>query len=587
MRTRKWGFFGFLLLSAVFLYGCGVNGERDNEEARNDESKTYAAKTDAARNETLIQGAGNKAVIDGGGAVQQDGVVTITGPGVYRLAGNLEAGQIIVDPGQENQTELILDNFTLANPAGAAIYGKSGQLTITLAAGTKNQLSDGSGYRFAEGEDEPNAVIFGKEDLIFQGSGSLSIQGNFEEGIRGKDGLTFLSGTYVIAAQNDAVKGKDFVEIAGGSFDLTTVSGDGIQSTHAEDEERGYVRIQGGDFTIKSGKKGILAETGIIIENGTIQIEAEDDAIHSDRDIHLMNGEYLLSTGDDAIHANRHIQIDDGLYNIPESYEGIEALSMDIHGGTFVIVSADDGLNAAGGSDVAGSDVAGNDFSGDNRPRGGRSFGATEGAYINITGGSFVINASGDGIDSNGALTIAGGSIFVEGSESGGDSPIDYDGTAVITGGEVIATGAAGMFQGFSEDSAQPFITGYLESAQAGGTSVRLLDAAGTVILEYTPEKSFAAVLISSPQLTKGESYRIEIGELSQEINIEAIANQFGQGDRRDGVGRGQGGRMRGNPPDAADLPDFPADLPGVPADLPGAPEDLPRFSEDGERDRK
>ena len=70
--------------------------------------------------------------------------------------------------------------------------------------------------------------------------------------------------------------------------------------------------------------------------------------------------------------------------------------------------------------------------------RNGGSFGVTEGAYIRISGGDVKINASGDGIDSNGDLYLEGGTVLVEGPAGGGDGALDYDGEGSISGGTMI-----------------------------------------------------------------------------------------------------------------------------------------------------
>lgn len=63
--------------------------------------------------------------------------------------------------------------------------------------------------------------------------------------------------------------------------------------------------------------------------------------------------------------------------------------------------------------------------------------------------------AGGDGIDSNGDLNVSGGEIYVSGPTSDGDSALDYDGAATITGGAIVAAGYSGMAQNFGSDSTQ------------------------------------------------------------------------------------------------------------------------------------
>ena len=55
------------------------------------------------------------------------------------------------------------------------------------------------------------------------------------------------------------------MSILAGNYTLNTTEGDGIQANNSEDAEKGYVAIDGGTFTIQSGRDGIQAETNLSI----------------------------------------------------------------------------------------------------------------------------------------------------------------------------------------------------------------------------------------------------------------------------------------------------------------------------------
>lgn len=131
-------------------------------------------------------------------------------------------------------------------------------------------------------------------------------------------------------------------------------------------------------------------------------------------------------------------------FQFSQSYEGIEGLSITIDRGDISLVASDDGLNAAGGNDSSG-------FGG----RGGDIFASTDGAVITISSGTLHVNASGDGIDSNGDLIITGGEIYVSGPTDSGNGTLDYAGEAVISGGTFVAAESSGMAQNFSSSSTQ------------------------------------------------------------------------------------------------------------------------------------
>ena len=145
---------------------------------------------------------------------------------------------------------------------------------------------------------------------------------------------------------------------------------------------------------------------------------------------------------------------------------------------------------------------------------GGQSSGS-----ITISGGTISITASGDGIDSNGSLTISGGEITVTGPAQGDTSVLDYDTTAVITGGVFLGTGGAGMAQTFS--SAGQGVISLNAGSQPAGTAVTLTDSAGSTILICTPELPFSFVIFSSPDIVSGETYTLVIGTESMEVTAD------------------------------------------------------------------
>lgn len=124
---------------------------------------------------------------------------TITEAGTYILTGTLTDGQIIVDAEDKGDVKLVLNDADINCSSSAPIYIKSGNTVITLADGTENSVSDGEEYIYEkEDDDEPNAAIFAKDDLTFNGSGSLTVTGNYNHAIQSKDDLKFVAGTFDI-----------------------------------------------------------------------------------------------------------------------------------------------------------------------------------------------------------------------------------------------------------------------------------------------------------------------------------------------------------------------------------------------------
>ena len=228
-------------------------------------------------------------------------------------------------------------------------------------------------------------------------------------------------------------------------------------------------------------------------------------------------------TGDDAIHAEDTLTVTAGKIDISESYEGLEALHIDVQGGDIKLKASDDGLNAAGGTDQSGTEGGRDGMFGGGM--GGGKLGGMGGhggmssnsnGSIKISGGTLYINSSGDGLDANGTLEISGGHTTVVGPTQGDTATLDYDKSGIITGGTFIGTGAQGMAQSFS-DSEQGVIAISVGN-QSAGTKIVLKDKSGKTIIEHSPELNFAVVILSSSDIKKGDAYTVTVGSESGEF---------------------------------------------------------------------
>ena len=270
--------------------------------------------------------------------------------------------------------------------------------------------------------------------------------------------------------------------------------------------------------------KGLKAGTDLLISGGTFQIDSADDSVHANGSLTLEDGMFTVATGDDGFHAENTLTVKGGTVTITESYEGLEAQHIKISGGDITLTASDDGLNAAGGVDQSG--MGGRDdgqfvntaAGGPGGAPGGGFGGANSNGSIVISGGKLNITASGDGIDANGSLEITGGHTIVCGPTQGDTATLDFDKTGTITGGTFIGTGAAGMAQTFSS-SGQGVI-----SVRAGNiaanTQITLADESGNVLISHTPALGYNVVILSSPQLQKGQTYTLTVG--TQTSNVTA-----------------------------------------------------------------
>jgi hypothetical protein len=141
---------------------------------------------------------------------------------------------------------------------------------------------------------------------------------------------------------------------------------------------------------------------------------------------------------------------------------------------------------------------------------------------ITVSGGYIHINASGDGIDSNGNFNISGGVLLVSGPTNNGNGTLDYDGSATVSGGVLIAVGSAGMAQNMSEAVNQGAIFSSF-SYRSGGTNIALCDENGKAIAVFKPQKDYQCAIISAPEIQKGGKY-----SLYAAVNVsEADKNGF------------------------------------------------------------
>lgn len=258
-------------------------------------------------------------------------VATITSKGTYVITGKTNDGQLIVDISKDDDVRIILKNADITCKNSAPIYIKSADKTIlTLWEGTNNILSDTTSFSYSDSiEKEPNATLFSKDSLTINGTGSLKINGNFNNGIQTKDHLKIIGGDITVNCDNDAIKGKDSVTIAGGNLKLTA-GGDGITSSNADVSDTGYVNILAGNIVMNVTNKGINAESLVYIQGGTCNIDSNDDSINCNNEFKMDAGTLVLNTKDDAIRANNSILVNGGDINIKGCYQDYNSDSVTI-----------------------------------------------------------------------------------------------------------------------------------------------------------------------------------------------------------------------------------------------------------------
>ena len=423
---------------------------------------------------------GSSITVNGAGVTVNGTTATIVSPGTYRITGSLLDGQIVVNTSDNGLVEIIFNGISVSNSRNAPFYVMSAaQTEIVLAAQTANYLYDPSQYVYDDPEqDEPNASLFSKDSLKISGTGSLTVYGNYHDGVTSKDDLVIAGGTMNVIAVDDGIRGKDYLLIEGGHLTVTS-GGDGLKSDNADDPLLGYITIHDGSLSITSGGDAIAAETDVTItggefslfcagghtatlppdlsakgikglarvtiEGGSINIDAADDGVHSNNAVTVRGGVLTIATGDDGIHADVAVTIEGGTINLPYCYEGIEGADITITEGDIDINSSDDGITADYHVVIADGDF--NIVSGGGHtvtlPSDVSAKGIKGLSSVAIGGGTFNLDCADDGVHSDGAVTISGGTLTIATNSSTtasyGDG-IHADGTINITGGAITVT---------------------------------------------------------------------------------------------------------------------------------------------------
>lgn len=503
-----------------------------------------------SKNPNYIELNGSSASLKGTRAELSGNQITIKQSGIYVLSGKMDNGQVVVNTENKGTVQLVLNGVDIHRSDNSAIHVmKADKTVITLAEGSQNTVSDGNKYMNASSDDAPNAVIYSKDDLTINGSGALTIRGNYKDGLTSRDDLKIVGGQIVIDAADDGLLGRDLVAVKEGNLLINAV-GDGIKATNDTESNKGLVALEGGAITIKSGNDGIDAETSVLITGGTFamtagggnssgtkigsnastdqestkgikagsdltitggtfKLDTADDALHSNGSLTLAGGEIQIATGSKGVHADASLAIDGGKTTITKSYEGLESKLITVSGGETRVTSTDDGINVTGGNEGS----PGNQTSGQNE--------------LHVKGGYVAVNSMSDGLDANGSIYMTDGTVVISGPTIGnrGTGALDYDGVFEITGGTLVSASALGKAQSPSAATKQYTISMNFSKAQQQGTIVSLKDSNNDTIATFAPVKSYQNVVISSPKLKKNASYTLYTGGTSTGNLIDGFYN--------------------------------------------------------------
>lgn len=425
------------------LEGLTLSNESD--------SPIYIASIDDICNITVKKGTENN-ISDGtsytnadnkNGAIYSKDDLKIKGKGILNVTGNCGFGIF-------SKNDLKIFNGTINVTAqGVAIKGKD-----SVKFGDKDDIGKDGAF------DNLNVTLTSKTSDGVRSTNpkddetKLSEDKDYGDGKEGE--IIINGGTLKITSYGDALQSSGDLTVNGGTVDLYTYQGSSYSSSNNSNDSWGFFPGRPTSTTTTKNEvsaKGLKADGKLTINDGSIVADCSDDTLHCAETATIKGGTLTLATGDDGIHSDSELVIKGGKVNITKSYEGIEAPTITVNDGTIHVVSSDDGFNASDGSGEAAMGNGGFGYGGPNDKQmwGGntdQTATSTTTCELYINGGYCIIEAEGDGIDSNGNLHITGGTTLVIGPSMGGNGSFDIGDNGGIfeyTGGTVMAVGSSDM----------------------------------------------------------------------------------------------------------------------------------------------
>ncbi len=483
---------------------------------------------------TRIDFMGTEISVRGLGASVSGSTVTIAYPGTYILSGTLTDGQIVVDCDHDGKVYLELAAAAVSCSYGPPLMVLQAQDTVlVLAEGTENCLDDSEVYSQqlmdAMGQPEaeqPDAAIYSRDDLHIEGEGSLTVIGYYQDAIHCKDDLKFKGGTVRLYAAADGAKGTESLTLEGGTLYVQAVS-DGLQST------KGPIEVLDGTVSIRCGGDGLAAMTelsvdggdiavtaasgweyysytvmsdtsakglkadSIVLRGGTLSLNTADDGVHAESSLVMDGGSLTIWSGDDAMNAGHSLALRGGEVLIEESYEAMEALSLQIAGGSVRAKAENNGLTAT--LDLLDTEHTADDCG------------------IHISGGIVDVLA-GQAVKTDGAFLLENGTAFLQGVNAD-DEALEAALGGRMTGGMLVVCGSMSA-EPVDLETKHGELLHRLTTAAEAGTVFALNNADGELCFQYAPREAYGAVYVAYNGLIDGEDYQIAVAGQNQELTL-------------------------------------------------------------------
>ena len=334
---------------------------------------------------------------------------------IYELTGTTSNGFFKVY-GAKKQA-IVLNGVSITNPDGAALNNQNKKRTFVVVKGT-NTLSDSASATYTkEGDEDQKSVLFSEAQLIFSGSGLLTVNAL---NAKGKSGIA--SDDYIRLMDNPTIKvnagsgaghgfkGKDYVQLSNGALVVSTAAA--MKKGISSDD---YVRVEGGTHMV-TVTGGVAYDEEDAEYSGTAGVKADNYFAMTGGSLTIKNS----GDGGKGIHAGSY-DFDAENHTLSDSY---------ISGGTLSITTTGREVNdvSAKGIKIGWVTKSG---TGDHAKVTGYA------GKLLISGGTILVNSSnGEGLEVKGDLTFDGGETYVS---SATDDAINCQGDLTVNNGFIYA----------------------------------------------------------------------------------------------------------------------------------------------------
>lgn len=501
--------------------------------------------TSKEENGVTITVDGNDVVADHG---SQEGIC-------YVVTGTTNDGSLTINGKADFEIEL--NNADITNTRSTALDIESKYKAFLVLAGS-NRLTDGT-----TADDSHKGALYAKGKLLISGDGSLDVYGTYNNGIHGKSNIVIDKGVnlYVNSTANHGIKAGDDMYINGGIINVE-VSAPGAKGINGDID----ININGGRTTVVStangqwddedletkASAGIACDSVFTMNDGEIYMKSTGSGgkgLKADWEAYINGGKVrIITTGglyfsDGTTESHNYTGNTDNLDDAySSSPKGIKIGTKNEHG--VLTITDGDIMVRTTGNNAEGMESKGT---------------------LDITGGTVLISAHDDAINSSGDLTISGGTVVAVGTNNDG---IDANGNMYLKGGTIIAFGASGAEAGIDIDEQHKiYITGGnifgiggRFDGNLGSTTQGIVSTTGSVAANSTvtissgstvlatltmPPYSYSNgnIIVSVPGMTSGESYTLSLGSSSTTVTASNTFSSNGMGDGGQPGGQPGGGR--------------------------------------------